>query len=183
MGGGRSTCSRRAIGRERALGRVSRRNCGKRARALARAHALSQTISASSSAHSVATQPLGRTDREQRVPLDHHHLDVYRRALELLEACDEIERQLPSKRTHLRDQIDRAAGSIVANIAEGAGEFSRKEKARFYRMARRSATEIGAWLDVVKLRQEASEDILECAQRQVEQVVAMLVKLIQSCER
>lgn len=117
------------------------------------------------------------------MPLDHHHLDVYRRALELLEACDEIERQLPPRRTHLRDQIDRAASSIVANIAEGAGEFSRKEKARFYRMARRSATEIGAWLDIVKLRQEAGEGVLERAQRQLEQVVSMLVKLIQSCER
>ena len=38
----------------------------------------------------------------------------------------------------------------MLNIAEGAGEFAPKEKARFYRMARRSATESAAVLDVCK---------------------------------
>jgi four helix bundle protein len=65
-------------------------------------------------------------------------------------------------RASLKDQLDNAASSVVANIAEGAGEFSGKEKARFYRMARRSAVEIAAWVEIV---------------------VAMLVKLIQTCER
>jgi four helix bundle protein len=130
-----------------------------------------------------ATQPPGAPADNGGMPLDHHNLDVYRRALELLEACDEIARQLPRKRAHLRDQIDRAACSIVANIAEGAGEFSRKEKARFYRMARRSATEIGAWLDIVTLRREAEENALNRAHGDQERVVSMLVKLIQSCER
>jgi four helix bundle protein len=36
------------------------------------------------------------------------------------------------------------------NIAEGAGEFSPSEKARFYRMARRSATECAAILHVCR---------------------------------
>jgi len=38
----------------------------------------------------------------------------------------------------------------VLNIAEGAGEFAPKEKVRFYRMARRSATESAAVLDVCR---------------------------------
>ncbi|MBW3534903.1 MAG: four helix bundle protein, partial [Gemmatimonadetes bacterium] len=38
----------------------------------------------------------------------------------------------------LEDQLDRAATSIVLNIAEGAGEFSLPDKQRFYRMAKRS---------------------------------------------
>ena len=60
---------------------------------------------------------------------DHHKLDVYRRGLGVVAACDEILRQLPPGRSQLRDQISRASTSIVANIAEGAGEYSRKEKA------------------------------------------------------
>ena len=63
------------------------------------------------------------------VAFDHHKLDVYRRALELLETCDEVVNQLPPGRAHVRDQMDRAACSVVANTAEGTGEFSRKEKA------------------------------------------------------
>jgi four helix bundle protein len=117
------------------------------------------------------------------VPFDHHRLDVYRRSLELLDTCDEIAHHLPLGRAHLRDQIDRAVSSIVANIAEGAGEFSRKEKARFYRMARRSAVEQAAWLEIIARRQEAPAVVVTRGLQQTEEVVAMLVRLIQSCER
>jgi four helix bundle protein len=48
----------------------------------------------------------------------------------------------------------RASFSVALNIAEGSGEFSPKEKARFYRMALRSATECAAVLDVL-VRYEA----------------------------
>src|SRR6187402_2810918 len=72
---------------------------------------------------------------------DHERLDVYQRALEFLDQCDTILEQLPSGRAHLKDQLDRAATSVVLNVAEGAGEFSPDEKRRFYRIARRSATE------------------------------------------
>ena len=115
--------------------------------------------------------------------LDHHKLEVYGRSLTLLDACDQVTSALPQGRAHLRDQMDRAASSIVANIAEGAGEFSRKEKARFYRMARRSAIEVAAWLDIVAHRGEASEPAVTRALQQVHDVVCMLVKLIGSCER
>lgn len=50
--------------------------------------------------------------------------------------------------SYLRDQLRRAASSIVLNIAEGAGEFRRGEKARIYRIALRSATECSAILDI-----------------------------------
>jgi four helix bundle protein len=52
----------------------------------------------------------------------------------------------------LRDQLDRARISIVLNIAEGAGRFSAPDKARFYAIARGSATEWGAVLDLLLAR-------------------------------
>ena len=55
-------------------------------------------------------------------------------------------------RAHLKDQLDRAGTSIVLNIAEGAGEFSLPDKQRFYRIAKRSATETSA-MKVYGLRQ------------------------------
>lgn len=108
---------------------------------------------------------------------DHERLDVYQRALEVLDLCDEIVEQMPPKRAHLKDQLDRAATSIVLNIAEGAGELSFDEKCRFYRMARRSATETAAILHIVLRRRHGPEDKIEAARELLDRVVAMLVRM------
>ncbi|HKJ92261.1 MAG TPA: four helix bundle protein, partial [Longimicrobiales bacterium] len=48
-----------------------------------------------------------------------------------------------------KDHLRTAALSIGLYIAEGAGEFRPREKARFYRMALRSAHECRAVYDAV----------------------------------
>jgi S23 ribosomal protein. len=111
---------------------------------------------------------------------DHDRLDVYQRALELLDLVDRIVEQMPAGRAHLKDQLDRAATSIVLNIAEGAGEYSRPDKQRFYRMARRSATESAAILDIVRRRGHAPADLLEPARELLIRIVAMLVRMSQA---
>jgi four helix bundle protein len=83
---------------------------------------------------------------------DHEKLDVYQVALEFVATAGEILESFPPGRHDLVDQLNRASTSIVLNIAEGAGEFSRAEKVRFYRMAKRSATECAAALDVGRVR-------------------------------
>lgn len=108
---------------------------------------------------------------------DHERLDVYQRALEVLDLCTEIAEHLPKGRAHLRDQLDRAATSIVLNIAEGAGEFSFDEKCRFYRMARRSATETAAILHILLRRMHGPEDKIAAARELLDRVVAMLVRM------
>ena len=72
---------------------------------------------------------------------DHKKLDVYRVSIEFVALADNIVEQLPSGRSYLVNQLRRAALSIPLNIAEGAGEFCQNDKARFYRIALRSATE------------------------------------------
>ena len=84
---------------------------------------------------------------------------------------------MPAGRAHLKDQLDRAATSIVLNIAEGAGEFSADEKRRFYRIARRSATETAAILHVVARRGHAPDDHVEQARQVLVRVVSMLVRM------
>lgn len=121
-------------------------------------------------------------DRPLRVRVLLQHFER-RLALRGSDTCDEIVPHLPVGRAHLRDQIERAVTSVVANIAEGAGEFSPKEKARFYRMARRSAIEVAAWLEVTARRQEAPEPLLTRALALLEEVVAMLVSLIKNADR
>jgi four helix bundle protein len=92
----------------------------------------------------------------------------------------QIQDALPPGRAHLKDQLDRAATSVVLNIAEGAGEFSKDEKPRFYRIARRSANEVAAILDVFERRNLVTNAGLTPARQMLVRVVQLLVKLIKS---
>lgn len=114
---------------------------------------------------------------------DHERLDVYQRALEALDLCDSIIEQLPPGRAHLKDQLDRAATSIVLNIAEGAGEFSPDEKRRFYRIARRSGTEAAAILHIYARRGHGPEEQIREARELLVRIVSMLVRMTKSLPR
>ena len=72
---------------------------------------------------------------------DHERWDVYQAAVKLVILISDVVEQLPRRKAYLADQLQRAGTSVPLNIAEGAGEHSASEKARFYRMSKRSATE------------------------------------------
>lgn len=109
---------------------------------------------------------------------DHEKLDVYQRAIEFLDLVDRILEGTPKGRAHLKDQLDRAATSVVLNIAEGAGEFSPRDKRRFYRMARRSATECAAVLDIFTRRRHPAAEAIQEARALLVRVVSMLVRMV-----
>ena len=109
---------------------------------------------------------------------DHEHLEVYKKAIEFVVLANDVVEQLPRGRGYLADQLQRAATSIPLNIAEGAGEFASKEKARFYRMARRSATESAAVLDVCVRLRLLDDGRYASGRDLLLQVVAMLVRMI-----
>lgn len=111
---------------------------------------------------------------------DHERLDVYQRALEVLDLCNSIIEQLPKGRAHLKDQLDRASTSIVLNVAEGAGEFSPRDKRRFYRIARRSATEAGAILHIYARRGHGPREQIDEARALLVRIVSMLVRMTKS---
>jgi len=50
--------------------------------------------------------------------------------------------------------------------------------ARFYRMARRAAIEVAAWLDIIARRGDAPQPMIDHALARLEPVVAMLVRRI-----
>ncbi len=62
-------------------------------------------------------------------------------------------------------------------MAEGAGRRSRKDKRRLYTIARGSATETAAIIDVLRLRKLASESACRGARFQALRVVQLLTKL------
>ncbi|HEU0029287.1 MAG TPA: four helix bundle protein [Kofleriaceae bacterium] len=115
--------------------------------------------------------------------LDHEKLDVYHCALDLLDLLDRVQEAMPAGRAHLKDQLDRASTSIVLNIAEGAGEFSLADKQRFYRIAKRSATEAAAILGILGRRASVPFELLHPARLQIIRVVSMLVGLAKRTAR
>jgi len=115
-------------------------------------------------------------------PFDHERMEVYQIALRFVRCAGRIRGVLVTGRCAIADQLDRASMSIALNIAEGAGEFATKEKAHFYRMARRSATECAAILDVVRELQLAREEELKEAREQLRTIVAMLIGLVKHLE-
>ena len=68
------------------------------------------------------------------------------------------------------------------NIAEGAGEFSPGDKARFYRMGRRSATECAAVLDVCQRLDLVAQDRYSAGRGLLLRIVAMLVGMVRTLE-
>lgn len=108
---------------------------------------------------------------------DHEKLDVYQVAIDLVTLASQIVRELPRGNAHLADQLQRAAISIPLNIAEGAGEYSRKDKARFYRIAKRSATECAATLDVCLHLRLINLTRHKADRKLLLRIVAMLTKL------
>ncbi len=111
---------------------------------------------------------------------DHEKLDVYRAAIQFVATADSVVEGLPRGRSYLADQLLRAATSIPLNIAEGAGEYSLKEKARFYRIARRSATECAAILDVCETLELVESKELTGPSELMMRIVAMLVGLVKT---
>jgi len=108
---------------------------------------------------------------------DHEKLDVYQVAIDFVALADEVVEHLPRGRGHLADQLQRAATSIPLNIAQGAGEYSANEKARFYRIAKRSATECAAIFDVCRRLELIEPQRFAQGRQLLLRVVAMLVKM------
>lgn len=116
---------------------------------------------------------------EKQVLLDHEKLRVYQVAIEFVVLADEVIEHLPRGRAYLSDQLQRAALSIPLNIAEGAGEYSIDEKARFYRMAKRSATECAGVLDVCQRLRLVEENRYTRGRELLIGIVSMLIKMAQ----
>jgi four helix bundle protein len=116
---------------------------------------------------------------EKQKLFDHEKLTVYQVAIEFVVLADEVIKLLPRGKAYLSDQLQRAALSISLNIAEGAGEYAVDEKARFYRMAKRSATECAGVLDVCQRLQLTEENLYLKGRELLHGIVSMLIRMAQ----
>jgi four helix bundle protein len=108
---------------------------------------------------------------------DHEKLDVYRVALELVAYAFQLCGPLSGRHRHARDQLLRSSQSITQNIAEGNGKRSVLDRRRFFEIARASALESAATLDVLLVCRAISGDQVAAGKVLLHRVVSMLSRM------
>jgi four helix bundle protein len=110
---------------------------------------------------------------------DHEKLDVYQESLAFVAWLEPILQKLP-KTIAVRDQLGRASTSIVLNLAEGNGKFTSPDRCRFFDIARGSALECAAALDVLASKGLCELAVVARGKERLRRVVSMLVGLIKA---
>ena len=108
---------------------------------------------------------------------DHEKLDVYQESIRFVSWADELLSEIP-KSFAVHSQLDRASTSIPLNIAEGNGKYTEADRCRFFDIARGSALESAACLDVLVAKKRIEE--ADFGKAILVGVVSMLVGLIRS---
>ena len=109
--------------------------------------------------------------------LSHEKLTVYQYSIRFTAFAVNLIANLPKGNADLIDQFRRAALSIPLNIAEATGKTGCADNARSFAIARGSALECGALLDVCSLLGFLDDDEKKRGKDLLVAIVAMLSKL------
>ncbi len=103
-------------------------------------------------------------------------LQIYQKGLLLTKQVRKITNLFPRKELFsLTSQFQRAADSIVLNIAEGAGNRSNKEFAKFIDYAIRSAHECVGCADIALENKYTTEQQYGYLFEKIDEIIAMLI--------
>jgi four helix bundle protein len=109
-------------------------------------------------------------------------LQVYQKAVDFADAICEYTEKFGRGYGFLVNQLNRAALSISANIAEGNGRFTKADRKNFFGIARGSAQECVPLLELARRRQLISEDDHTLLKARLEEIARMLSGLINGLE-
>jgi four helix bundle protein len=109
--------------------------------------------------------------------LSFQRLEVYQCSIQFMALVVQVAEHAPRGHAALIDQLRRAAASVPLNIAEAAGRTAPADAARAYAIARGSAMECAAALDVCRLLGILEESRHGAGMALLERVIAMLTKL------
>jgi four helix bundle protein len=99
-----------------------------------------------------------------KIYFDHEKLDVYREAIGFCAWVGAFLAAISAKAA-AKDQLDRASTSIPLKIAEGNGKFSAEDRSPYLEVARGSALECAACLEVLLPRTFVTENKLRSQKR------------------
>ena len=109
--------------------------------------------------------------------LANEKLDVYQCAIEFVATASQITEGLPRGNSAISDQLKRASLSVPLNIAEGSGKPAGDDRKRFYGIARGSAMECGAIMDVCRVLGVADASLIDKGKGLPLRIVSMLSKM------
>ena len=109
--------------------------------------------------------------------MSYEKLDVYQCAIKFLGMAIDITNNLPRGQAALADQIKRASMSIPLNIGEGAGKRTKADCRKYFDIARGSAMECAATIDVCRVLELITVENQEQTKSLIHRIVAMLTKL------
>lgn len=115
------------------------------------------------------------TDRQ----FSHEKLEVYQKAIQFVAWSGDLIKELPKSHA-VRNQLERASTSVPLNIAEGNGKYTEADRCRYFDIARGSALECAAALDVVVAKQAGTIDDVRCGREMLLEIVPMLVGMIRA---
>ena len=110
---------------------------------------------------------------------DHEKLNVYHTAITFVVWSSRLLEDIP-KNVAVHNQLDRASTSIPLNIAEGNGKHTSPDRCRFFDIARGSALDCAACLDVLVAKTIITESVAVEGKELLMKVVSMLIGLIRS---
>jgi len=110
---------------------------------------------------------------------DHEKLNVYRNAIQFVVWSSELLESIP-KSIAVYNQLDRASTSVPLNIAEGNGKHTPADRCRYFDIARGSALECAACLDVLVAKGTVSEELAGSGKKMLLDIVSMVVGLIRA---
>ena len=79
---------------------------------------------------------------------------------------------------NLRDQLKRASLSVVLNIAEGAGKFSKNDKKNFYVISKGSVNECVAIIRILRIENLIENELFSDIYADLLEIAKMLSALI-----
>jgi len=110
---------------------------------------------------------------------DHEKLHVYQRSIDFVAWADSLLENLP-RTLSVSNQLDRSSTSIPLNIAEGNGKFTDADRCRFFDIARGSALECAAALDIIVAKKRATKSEVAAGRELLVDIVSLPVGLIRS---
>jgi four helix bundle protein len=114
----------------------------------------------------------------------HEKLDVWKKGIDFVVALYETTEKFPKEeRFGLTSQLRRAAVSIPANIAEGAGRKSYKEFAHFLSNSQGSASEVETELLIASKLSYLDDSSYQCLRSSLDEIGRMLTGLCQHLEK
>lgn len=117
------------------------------------------------------------------MPFLFEDLEVYRVSVQCADDVIMLASDFPRGFGFLANQLNRAALSIPANIAEGNGRSTDRDRRHFFHIARGSAQECVPLLEIARRRSLISIESHEHLRSRVEHICRMLSGLIRYTER